>query len=342
MTATEDEESILYSHKAEAEVAAAHTTGAQRNPQARHSSGSRTLSQQLTASQAVEVGLEAAADEGFQPPGARATAAPVDAASAVAAALSQPLGGFHPRVSAGGAARASVVGIASVVGGGGAAADRQPGEQQQLPQQQQLRIQRQQESATATDQAYDPFGWGAPATEPAASSSAAAGDSTTQEQTEEEQQQQTTTSDAASATDEVDPPNDNSELLPPPTDTTPEAPPPTDDSNQQQPPPAPTDQPLPPPSDQPPQPPPAPEEGLEGPRPWLNPELPMSVRISSLLNALTLEEKIPMMIHGQAGVPRLGLKPFQFWTGEVGFRLGRLGMSCLLLFVYSLLYSMLS
>lgn len=22
-----------------------------------------------------------------------------------------------------------------------------------------------------------------------------------------------------------------------------------------------------------------------------------------------------MMIHGQAGVPRLGLKPFQFWTG---------------------------
>jgi hypothetical protein len=33
---------------------------------------------------------------------------------------------------------------------------------------------------------------------------------------------------------------------------------------------------------------------------------------------LTLEEKIPMMIHGQAGAPRLGLKPFQFWTGGQG------------------------
>lgn len=42
----------------------------------------------------------------------------------------------------------------------------------------------------------------------------------------------------------------------------------------------------------------------------------MSERISGLLRALTLEEKIPMMIHGQAGVPRLGLPPFQFWTGE--------------------------
>jgi hypothetical protein len=51
-------------------------------------------------------------------------------------------------------------------------------------------------------------------------------------------------------------------------------------------------------------------------QPWLNPALPMSERISGLLRALTLEEKIPMMIHGQAGVPRLGLPPFQFWTGE--------------------------
>jgi hypothetical protein len=28
-----------------------------------------------------------------------------------------------------------------------------------------------------------------------------------------------------------------------------------------------------------------------------------------------MEEKAGMMIHGQAGVPRIGLKPFQFWTG---------------------------
>lgn len=110
----------------------------------------------------------------------------------------------------------------------------------------------------------------------------------------------------------TNPPNDNSELLPP------EA--------------------AKPPALQPPNPPPANGGGdggssggnqpaMPGPpqtppgldtQPWLNPSLPLSERISSLLKALTLEEKIPMMIHGQAGVPRLSLKPFQFWTGRGG------------------------
>jgi hypothetical protein len=125
---------------------------------------------------------------------------------------------------------------------------------------------------------------------------------------QQQQQEQQPSAPAVSAEEPTAPPNDNSELLPPETTTpapeTSPSPAPTGDTGSV------------PVVSKPPQ---KPSEGLDK-QPWLNPSLPLSERISSLLRALTLEEKIPMMIHGQAGVPRLGLQPFQFWTGALGAR----------------------
>lgn len=130
----------------------------------------------------------------------------------------------------------------------------------------------------------------------------------TQQPQPDTQQQQQGAPPAVSQEDTVNPPNDNSELLPPeaavPAPAPSPSPAPTDDSSSGS-------------APAPPQQPHTPDKNLDK-RPWLNPGLPISERISSLLKALTLEEKIPMMIHGQAGVPRLGLKPFQFWTGRQG------------------------
>lgn len=281
-----------------------------------------------------------------------AAAPPADAAAAVAAALDQPMvpaGSLDPSTAAGQASTgfpANPAGqdlSAAHAGTSAAAADGlgpvssgqlgMQARQQQEPQQQwrhrhrhRHRRQRQQESAAAeadvstpSDHAYDAF------ETPEATSAEQLPDQQQQQQEQPAQQQQeqqqpsAPAAPAVSAEEPTAPPNDNSDLLPP-DNTTPApepspSPPPTDDSGSE---PAVPEQPQ------------VPDEGLHDTQPWLNPTLPLSERVSSLLRALTLEEKIPMMIHGQAGVPRLGLQPFQFWTGTLGLcaRVGVCASSC--------------
>lgn len=233
-----------------------------------------------------------------------AAAPPSDAASTLAAALGQPV--------ADGLADADVPAAAAQGVGSADAAPSSLSEQQQASGA---------NSQQPSDLAYNMF------ETPAAASAEQQHATVTQLQPEQQQhpppqqEEQLPASPPAAAEEEdqsTNPPNDNSELLPPEA-AQPPAPQPPPTAN-------------PPPADggdggdgdsssgnepatpEPPQTLPG-GPGLDT-HPWLNPSLPLSERISSLLKALTLEEKIPMMIHGQAGVPRLSLKPFQFWTGR--------------------------
>ncbi len=47
---------------------------------------------------------------------------------------------------------------------------------------------------------------------------------------------------------------------------------------------------------------------------YLNPELPVAERVHDLLSRMTLEEKLAQFSHVAAGVPRLGLPAYDFWS----------------------------
>ena len=47
---------------------------------------------------------------------------------------------------------------------------------------------------------------------------------------------------------------------------------------------------------------------------WLNSELDMDTRITSLMNAMTLEEKITQMGNSSAAIPRLGVVEYNWWS----------------------------
>jgi beta-glucosidase len=47
---------------------------------------------------------------------------------------------------------------------------------------------------------------------------------------------------------------------------------------------------------------------------YLNSTLPISERVQDLLSRLTLEEKISQMLNGAAGIPRLGIPAYNFWS----------------------------
>jgi len=47
---------------------------------------------------------------------------------------------------------------------------------------------------------------------------------------------------------------------------------------------------------------------------WLNSELDMDTRISALIDAMTLDEKISQTVNASAGIDRLGVDPYNWWS----------------------------
>jgi beta-glucosidase len=47
---------------------------------------------------------------------------------------------------------------------------------------------------------------------------------------------------------------------------------------------------------------------------WLNPQLPMAVRINNLLRRMTLEEKVSQMMNGSPAIDRLGIPAYNWWN----------------------------
>lgn len=48
--------------------------------------------------------------------------------------------------------------------------------------------------------------------------------------------------------------------------------------------------------------------------PYLNPDLPMDIRINDLVSRMTLEEKVSQMTHTSHGIPRLGIPDYNWWN----------------------------
>lgn len=48
--------------------------------------------------------------------------------------------------------------------------------------------------------------------------------------------------------------------------------------------------------------------------PYLDPSLPVEVRVADLVSRLTLEEKATLMMNGSPGVPRLGIPKYDWWN----------------------------
>ena len=59
-------------------------------------------------------------------------------------------------------------------------------------------------------------------------------------------------------------------------------------------------------------------------KPWLNSDLDIEVRISSLIDAMTLEEKISQTINESAEIKRLGVDEYNWWS-EALHGVGRSG-----------------
>ena len=47
---------------------------------------------------------------------------------------------------------------------------------------------------------------------------------------------------------------------------------------------------------------------------WLNPQLPLPVRINNLLRRMTLEEKVSQMMNGSPAIDRLGIPAYNWWN----------------------------
>lgn len=48
--------------------------------------------------------------------------------------------------------------------------------------------------------------------------------------------------------------------------------------------------------------------------PYLNPDLPIDVRVNDLVSRMTLEEKVSQMTHTSRGIPRLGIPDYNWWN----------------------------
>lgn len=48
--------------------------------------------------------------------------------------------------------------------------------------------------------------------------------------------------------------------------------------------------------------------------PWLNNKLAMETRVSALVDAMTLEEKISQTVNQSAAIPRLGIAEYNWWS----------------------------
>jgi beta-glucosidase len=59
-----------------------------------------------------------------------------------------------------------------------------------------------------------------------------------------------------------------------------------------------------------------PHEGRphEGRPLYTDPDQPVHARVSDLLSRMTLEEKVSQMVHGSAGIPRLGVPAYNWWN----------------------------
>jgi len=49
-------------------------------------------------------------------------------------------------------------------------------------------------------------------------------------------------------------------------------------------------------------------------RPWENPEMATDDRVEALLTAMSLEEKAGQLLYNAPGIPRLGMKPYNWWN----------------------------
>jgi len=47
---------------------------------------------------------------------------------------------------------------------------------------------------------------------------------------------------------------------------------------------------------------------------YLNPQLPLAVRVSDLLRRMTLEEKVSQMMNGSPAIDRLGIPAYNWWS----------------------------
>jgi len=55
-------------------------------------------------------------------------------------------------------------------------------------------------------------------------------------------------------------------------------------------------------------------QGSENKPPYLNPSLPPEERAEDLIARMTLAEKVSQMLHGSAGIDRLGIPPYDWWN----------------------------
>src|SRR5258708_6144446 len=48
--------------------------------------------------------------------------------------------------------------------------------------------------------------------------------------------------------------------------------------------------------------------------PFRDPSLPLGVRVDDLVSRMTLEEKVPQMLHAAPAIPRLGIPAYNWWS----------------------------
>ena len=48
--------------------------------------------------------------------------------------------------------------------------------------------------------------------------------------------------------------------------------------------------------------------------PWQDTQKPLDQRVEWLIQNLTLDEKLSLMVHQNPAIPRVGLKPYSWWN----------------------------